>query len=153
MFIDLDMNLKKENIIFYSIDDDSLKKIPIYQGGVSAGFPSPADDYLDLDLNLHKHLIKHPAATFFVIAKGNSMEDAGISDDDLLVVDKSLDVTHNDIVIAIVSGEFVVKRYLSINNEIHLRAESKNQNYPTIVITQEMDFEVWGIVTYTIHKN
>ena len=68
---------KKEQIIFYSIEDESLKKLHIYESGVSAGFPSPADDYLDVDLNLHKYLVKHPAATFFIIAKGHSMERAG----------------------------------------------------------------------------
>ncbi len=83
---------KKEQIVFYSIEDENLKKLHIYESGVSAGFPSPADDYLDVDLNLHKYLVKHPAATFFIIAKGHSMERAGISDRDLLVVDKSLEV-------------------------------------------------------------
>ena len=101
---------KKEQITFYSIEGDSLKKLHIYEGGVSAGFPSPADDYLDVDLNLHKYLVKHPAATFFIIAKGHSMEKAGISDNDLLVIDKSLEPKNNDIVVAAVNGEFTVKR-------------------------------------------
>ena len=81
------------------------------------------------------------------------MEDGGIGDNDLLVVDKSLDVKHGDIVVAVLNGEFVVKRYLIINKTIHLRAENKSQNYPTIIINEEMDFEIWGIVTHTIHKN
>ncbi len=89
-------NPKKEQIIFYAIEGESLKKLHIYEGGVSAGFPSPADDYLDTDLNLHKYLVKHPAATFFIIAKGHSMEKAGISDNDLLVIDKSLEAKNND---------------------------------------------------------
>ena len=68
----------QEKLIFYSMEGESLKKLHIYESGVSAGFPSPADDYLDVDLNLHRYLVKHPAATFFIIAKGHSMEKAGI---------------------------------------------------------------------------
>ena len=124
---------KKEEIIFYSIQGESLKKLHIYEGGVSAGFPSPADDYLDVDLNLHKYLVKHPAATFFIIAKGHSMEKAGISDNDLLVIDKSLEPKNNDIVVAAVNGEF--------------------GDYPDIEITKSIEFEVWGVVTHTIHNH
>ena len=145
--------LQKEQITFYSIEGDNLKKIHIYEGGVSAGFPSPADDYLDTDLNLHKYLVKHPAATFFIIAKGHSMEKAGISDEDLLVVDKSLEPKSNDIVVAAVNGEFTVKRYLISDGKIYLRAESELDDYPDITISESTDFEVWGVVTHTIHNN
>jgi DNA polymerase V len=147
------MDSDKENIVFCQIDQNSLKEIPIYEGGVSAGFPSPADDYLDIDLNLHQHLVKHPSSTFFVIAKGNSMHDSGIHNNDLLVVDKSLDARNNDIIIAALNGEFLVKRYLLKNNKVYLRAENELESYPTITITEDMDFEVWGIVTHTIHSN
>ena len=116
----MDIKTKKEELAFYSLNNDNLKKIHVYEGGVSAGFPSPADDYLDVDLNLHQYLVKHPASTFFIIAKGHSMEKAGIGDEDLLVVDKSLEAKSNDIVIAVVNGEFTVKRYLNINNEFTL---------------------------------
>ena len=145
--------LQKEQITFYSIEGDNLKKIHIYEGGVSAGFPSPADDYLDTDLNLHKYLEKHPAATFFIIAKGHSMEKAGISDEDLLVVDKSIEPKNNDIVVAAVNGEFTVKRYLISDGGICLRAESELNHYPDIKISESIDFEVWGVVTHTIHNN
>ena len=144
---------KKEQIIFYAIEGESLKKLHIYEGGVSAGFPSPADDYLDTDLNLHKYLVKHPAATFFIIAKGHSMEKAGISDEDLLVVDKSLDAKNNDIVVAAVNGEFTVKRYLKNGDSVSLRAEGLFGDYPDINIDDFMEFEVWGVVTHTIHNN
>ena len=143
----------KEQIIFYAIEGESLKKLHIYEGGVSAGFPSPADDYLDTDLNLHKYLVKHPAATFFIIAKGHSMEKAGISDEDLLVVDKSLDPKNNDIVVAAVNGEFTVKRYLKNGDHVSLRAEGIYGDYPDININDSMEFEVWGVVTHTIHNN
>tara|TARA_A100001011_G_scaffold400610_1_gene516799 strand:+ start:11678 stop:12127 length:450 start_codon:yes stop_codon:yes gene_type:complete len=144
---------KNEQIIFYGNKGDVLKKLPIYEGGVSAGFPSPADDYLDMDLNLHKYLVKNPVATFFIIAKGVSMEKAGINDKDLLVVDKSLNPKNNDIVVAIVNGEFTVKKYIIKDQRICLRAESKTENYPDINITDEMEFEIWGVVTHTIHSN
>ena len=145
--------MKKESITFFSIEGDNLKKIHIYEGGVSAGFPSPADDYLDTDLNLHKYLVKHPAATFFIIAKGHSMEKAGISDEDLLVVDKSIEAKSNDIVVAALDGEFTVKRYIVTGNKICLRAETAVASYPDIHITEDTDFEVWGVVTHTIHSN
>ena len=145
--------LQKEQITFYSIEGDNLKKIHIYEGGVSAGFPSPADDYLDTDLNLHKYLVKHPAATFFIIAKGHSMEKAGISDEDLLVVDKSIEPKNNDIVVAAVNGEFTVKRYLISDGRICLRAESELNHYLDIKISESIDFEVWGVVTHTIHNH
>ena len=149
----MNLHIKKEKLTFYSLDNNSLKKIHIHEGGVSAGFPSPAEDYLDLDLNLHEYLVKHPAATFFIIAKGNSMENAGIGDNDILVVDKSLDVKNNDIVIAAVDGDFTVKRYLNIDGKILLRAETKLNNYPDINIDESMDFEIWGVVTHTIHNH
>jgi DNA polymerase V len=146
-------NQKKEKITFYSVGGNDLKKIHIYESGVSAGFPSPADDYLDTDLNLHKYLVKSPASTFFIVAKGHSMEDAGISDEDLLVVDKSLEAKSGDIVVAAVNGEFTVKRYLTNNDKIFLRAENASANYPDIIINDVIDFEVWGVVTHTIHSN
>ena len=149
----MDLKLKKEELHFYSLNDDNLKKIHVYETGVSAGFPSPADDYLDVDLNLHKYLVKHPAATFFIIAKGHSMEKAGIGDEDLLVVDKSLEAKNNDIVIASVNGEFTVKRYINSNGKILLRAETEIGNYPDININESLDFEIWGVVTHTIHNH
>ena len=149
----MNLKLKKEELHFYSLNDDNLKKIHVYESGVSAGFPSPADDYLDIDLNLHKYLVKHPAATFFIIAKGHSMEKAGIGNEDLLVVDKSLEAKNNDIVIASVNGEFTVKRYININGKILLRAETEIGNYPDININESIDFEIWGVVTHTIHNH
>ena len=151
----MNVKTKKEKLIFYSIDNnnDNLKKIHIYEGGISAGFPSPAEDYLDIDLNLHKYLVKHPASTFFIIVKGHSMEKAGIGDEDLLIVDKSLEPKNNDIVIAAVNGEFTVKRYLNNNGKISLKAETELNNYPDINITESVDFEIWGVVTHTIHNH
>ena len=137
----------------YGLEESGSLELPLFSARVAAGFPSPADDYLDVDLNLHKYLVKHPAATFFIIAKGHSMERAGISDSDLLVVDKSLEPKNKDIVVAIVDGEFTVKRYLVNNGSICLKAEGLSDDYPDINITDSIEFEVWGIVTHTIHNN
>ena len=152
-----DRNIKNDagnnkKLVFYSLDNESLKKIHIYEGGVSAGFPSPADDYLDDDLNLHTHLVKNPASTFFIKVKGHSMDNAGMSDGDILVVDKSLDPKSSDIVLAVVNGEFTVKRYIDSNGR-YLRAESKLNTYPDIQIDSDTDIEIWGVVTHTIHSN
>lgn len=116
---------------------------------VSCGFPSPADDHMQLGLNLNHHLIKHPAATFFVRAYGQPMCDTGILDGDLLVVDKSLTPTNNSIIIAVINGEFTVRRLKIINGESFLY--SANANYKPIAIANIPDFQAWGVVIYAIH--
>ena len=133
----------------YKSNVNTKKSISVYSG-INAGFPSPADDHIDLDLDLNEHLIKHPAATFYVYAKGDSMINAGIHDGDLLIVDRSLNPGLKSIVIAIISGEFTVKRISQINKELYLLPD--NKSYKPIKITDDMDFQIWGIVTHTIHK-
>ena len=124
--------------------------IPYFEAPVKAGFASPADDYKEMQLDLNEHLIQHPAATFFVRVDGDSMKDAGIHKDDLLIVDRSLEPTSGKIVIAVVNGEFTVKRIRLINQEVWL--EPENPNYPPIQIQPNWEFQVWGIVTHVIHK-
>ena len=123
---------------------------PLFLSGVSAGFPSPADDYLDRKLDLNEHLIKNPAATFFVRVAGDSMAGAGINDDDILVVDRSLEPASGNIVIAVMNGELTVKRLLNKNGNCRLVAE--NPHYPALEITEETPLEIWGVVTYAIHR-
>ena len=135
---------------FYSIEDVDLNNIPLYGDTVPAGFPSPADDYLDMDLNLHDYLVQHPSATFCVRAVGDSMVDAGIHSSDVMVVDRALNPKNNDIVLAVVNGEFTVKRIKKSENELYLMPT--NDNYRPIKITEEMNFQVWGVVTFIIHK-
>jgi len=125
------------------------KRISLYPS-VYAGFPSPAEDHLDLDLDLNEHLIKHPAATFYVYAKGDSMINSGIHDGDLLIVDRSLNPGLKNIIIAVINGEFTVKRISKINKELYLMPD--NNSYKPIKITEDMNFQIWGIVTHTIHK-
>ena len=123
---------------------------PLFLSGVSAGFPSPADDYLDRRLDLNEHLIKNPAATFFVRVAGDSMTGAGINDDDMLIVDRSLEPASGNIVIAVINGELAVKRLLKKNGNCQLVAE--NQHYPPLEINEDTPLEIWGVVTYAIHS-
>src|SRR5690606_34574193 len=122
---------------------------------VSAGFPSPADDYVDRVLDLNELAITNPPATYLVRVGGNSMIGAGIHDGDVLVVDRSLDPDSGDVIIAALDGELTVKR-------VRLRRWAGGQiqalwlvpehpDYPLIEVTAEMDFEVWGVVTYVLH--
>jgi len=124
--------------------------LPIFACGVSAGFPSPADDYLEGSLDLNEHLIRQPAATFFVRAKGDSMNGAGIHDGDLLVVDRSVDAKNGNVVIAVVNGELSVKRYLRSGQKFSLVPE--NPDYSPIIINEDDDIRLWGVVTNVIHQ-
>jgi len=124
-------------------------RLLLFETGVSAGFPSPAADYQEERLDLNRYLIKNPAATFFVRAMGESMIGAGIHNGDLLVVDRSLEPKDRSVVIAVVNGEFTVKRLRLSQRKIILEAE--NGSYPDQEIDEETDFEVWGVVTNVIH--
>lgn len=124
-------------------------QLPLFSSSVAAGFPSPAEDYIEGSLDLNEHLIKHPAATFFVKVSGDSMVGAGIFDGDLLVVDRALEAKSDSIVLAVVNGEFTVKRLRKIKNKITLLPE--NPKHRPIEITDGMDFAVWGVVAHVIH--
>jgi len=124
--------------------------IPFFSSRVQAGFPSPADDHLEDSLDLNKYLIHHEESTFFVRAQGDSMLGAGIYPGDILVVDKSLDAKNGKIVIAVVDGEFTVKRLQRHQNKITLKSE--NPNYKDIDIKKENELTIWGVVTSVIHK-
>lgn len=125
-------------------------ELPLFLSKVRAGFPSPADDYLDKRIDLNEHLIQHPAATFFVKVKGDSMVNAGIQSGDILIVDRSLEPRDKRIVVAILNGEFTVKRIRKKNNKLYLVSE--NEAFAAIEITPEMDFEIWGVVIHVIHS-
>lgn len=141
---------ESKELVFYSLENKKLKNVPFYLGGVPAGFPSPAEDFMDLDINLHEYLVQHPSATFCVRVIGNSMIKAGIHSGDVMVVDRALEPKSNNIVLAVLDGEFTVKRIKKNNEQLYLIPEN-NQFYP-IAITQEMNFQVWGVVTHVIHK-
>ncbi len=127
----------------------SLRR-PLFLSGVSAGFPSPADDYLDQKLDLNEHLVKNQAATFFVRVAGDSMIGAGINDNDILVVDRSLEPCSGSIVIAAVNGELTVKRLMKNKDTCRLAAE--NPDYPDLEIDEDTPLEIWGVATYAIHS-
>ena len=118
---------------------------------ISAGFPSPAEDFTELSISLDKHLIQNPAATFMAYANGNSMVRAGIYHGDILIIDRSLDARDGDIIIAVLHGEFTVKQLSIINGTLVLIPQ--NPQYSSLEISDEMDFEVWGVVTYSIRKH
>jgi len=125
-------------------------RIPLLNDSVSAGFPSPADDYTEENIDLNEHLISNPFSTFFLRVKGESMINAGIKDKDLIIVDKSLIAKPGDIVIAMIDGEFTIKRLSIKNNELYLKAE--NHNYPDFRFKNHIDVQIWGVVIYSIHS-
>jgi DNA polymerase V len=118
--------------------------------GISAGFPSPADDFKETRISLDEELITNKEATFFAKVNGRSMIGAGLDDNDLLVIDRSLEPENNKIAVCFLDGEFTVKRLKVKNDEVWLQPE--NPNYPIIKITEENDFVIWGIVTSVIKK-
>ena len=125
-------------------------ELPLFASPISAGFPSPADDYVEKKLDLNEYLIRNRQATFFLRVSGDSMIGAGIHNGDLLIVDRSLPATHQKIVVAIVGGELLVKRLLRVNKKVSLAAE--NPGYAPIEVTEDSGFEVWGVVTNVIHE-
>lgn len=118
--------------------------------GISAGFPSPADDFKQEQLSLDDMLVKNKLATFYARVSGQSMIGAGLDDNDLLVIDRSLEPSHNKIAVCFLDGEFTVKRLKVDKDEVWLQPE--NPDYPIIKITSDNDFIIWGIVTNVIKK-
>ena len=129
--------------------------LPLFAAQVKAGFPSPADDFMEQRLDLNEHLIQHPAATFFVRVDGDSMIGAGIHQGDILIVDRSLEPLNGRIVIAVIDGAFTVKRIRiggASGREAQIFLEPENPAFQRIRIQPESDFQVWGVVTYVIHS-
>ena len=123
-------------------------KLPFMQGGIKAGFPSPAADFTELSIDLNETLIKKPSATFFSRVSGDSMQDAGISDGDLLVIDKSIAPANGKVAVCYLNGEFTLKRIKIEANCIWLMPA--NQKYKPIQVTEGNELLIWGIVTYVI---
>jgi DNA polymerase V len=145
------MSLKKEQkLTFFKPDLESEVRNPYIMEGVSAGFPSPAADFMEDTIDLNKELSENPLATFYIRVKGNSMIDAGINDKDVLVVDRSLEPQNNKIAICFIDGEFTVKRIQVEKNCLYLMPE--NQDYQPIKVTEENQLIIWGMVTYVIKK-
>lgn len=124
-------------------------ELPLYSNKVSAGFPSPADDHIEQQLDLNSHLIKHPASTFFVRVSGESMKGAGIFPGDILIVDRSLSAENGRVVIVALDGELTVKR-IKIKTD-HVLLMPENENYSAIKVSELQELNIWGVVTNVIH--
>ncbi len=151
-FYDILTSMKTDSSLGTIFEVEQKAKVirPLFTCGVSAGFPSPAEDHIDRKLDLNELLIPHPTATFFVRVVGDSMTDAGINHGDILVVDRSIEATSGKIIIAIVNGELTVKRLE--RNHTSCRLVAENSTYPSVEITEDTDFNVWGVVTSVIHQ-
>lgn len=132
----------------FSADCSSSLPLPYVDGGIPAGFPSPATDYLDLTIDLNRELVSHPSSTFYARVKGQSMQDADIRDGDVLVVDRSLPAPDGCIVVAYLNGEFTVKRLRFTREGCFL--VPANRDFPKIEVGEEDDFRIWGVVTFVI---
>ena len=141
----------KKNIEIHSIDVSTSLPLQYADEGIRAGFPSPAQDYMEQAIDLNKELIRHPASTFYGRVVGDSMRDEGIEEGDILVIDKSLELQDNDLAVCFIDGEFTVKRVRLETDAAWL--VPSNPDYPLIKVTKDNEFVVWGIVTYTIKKN
>ncbi len=137
----------KKALTIYPIKP-STTTIAYVDEGISAGFPSPAEDFKESRISLDKELIKHPEATFYARVSGDSMVNAGLDDGDLLIIDRSLEPQNNKIAVCFIDGEFTVKRLKIQGKKVTLMPE--NPKYKPIKVTPESDLIIWGIVTYVI---
>ena len=137
---------------FYSSEKDanSTRLFPLANEAISAGFPSPAEDYIELGIDLNKYLVKNPISTFFLRVSGNSMNNAGIYNNDLLIIDRSINPNPGNIVVALLDGEFTLKRLIKEKNNYYLKADK--ENYPAINLYKYIDIQIWGVAIYSIHE-
>ncbi|MDR2901545.1 MAG: translesion error-prone DNA polymerase V autoproteolytic subunit [Lactobacillales bacterium] len=138
-------------LTLFGADTSTPLALPFADGGIRAGFPSPAQDYLETSIDLNRELITHPASTFFGRVSGDSMKNAGLADGDLLVIDKSLAPKTGDIAVCFIDGEFTVKFIKKEKNALFL--VPANESYPILKITPDNDFLIWGIVTHSIKSH
>lgn len=144
------MDSREIRLRFIRPDTESHVDVPLASSGVSAGFPSPADDHLEPSLDLNRSLVRHPAATFFARVDGDSMKDDCITDGDLLVVDKSVEPYDGCVAVCFLDGEFTLKRVRMDGERIILMPA--NKRYKPIEIGRDDDFSIWGVATYAIKK-
>ncbi|MHB8261747.1 MAG: LexA family protein [Bacteroidia bacterium] len=140
----------KKELEILGIKPKGTVKIPLYSSAVSAGFPSPADDYIEKHIDLNEELIDNATATICISVNGTSMVNANIYSGDVLIVDRSREPKNNNIVVGVINGDFTVKRISKTKDSLYMMPE--NKDYKPIKITEEMDFKVIGVVTYIIHK-
>ena len=144
------MKQPNKTLVFFKPNEDNIKDIPLAHTGVSAGFPSPADDFKELRISIDQEVVKNEEATFYARVDGQSMQGAGLDDGDLLVIDRSKEPEENAIAVCFIDGEFTVKR-LKVEAEcIFLMPE--NPNYKPIKVTKDNQLIIWGVVTYVVKK-
>lgn len=141
-----------KSIEIFTANTESELMIPFAKQGISAGFPSPAEDFLDISIDLNKELIKNPNATFYGRVKGSSMKDAGLDNGDLLIIDKSLEPKNGKIAVCFIDGEFTVKRIKIDKKEGIVWLVAENKDYKPIKVTPDNELMIWGIVTTVIKK-
>lgn len=142
--------MEKKALEIFRAEVNTELSLPIADEGIKAGFPSPAQDFMDLAIDLNKELVRHPASTFYGRVRGDSMQDAGVYDGDILIIDKSLEPRSGDIAVCYIDGEFTIK-YIKIEKNV-IWLQPANDNYKPIKVTIDNDFVIWGIVTYCIQN-
>ena len=142
--------MKKEKLNFLIPKKENNLGQWLIEQGISAGFPSPADDFKEIRISLDKELVKNEEATFYARVSGDSMQGAGLENGDLLIIDRSIEPSNNKIAVCFVDGEFTVKRIKIESKKVYLIPE--NKKYSPIEINEENELIIWGIVTYVIKK-
>ncbi len=138
----------KNSFTFFVPESENAIELPFISHRVKAGFPSPAEDFMESRIDLNRELTRNPLSTFYIKVCGNSMTDAGIDNNDILVVDRSLEPGNGKIAICFIDGEFTVKRLKTEKEALYLMPE--NKAYNPIKVTTENQFAIWGVVTYVI---
>lgn len=141
-----------DKLIIQPLDASGNWDLSFADLGIRAGFPSPAQDYMSESINLNKELIRHPNSTFIARALGDSMRDCGISEGDLLVIDRAIEPQDGDIIVACIDGEFTLKKMKWANDNSCIWLVPANENYEPIKVTEENRFIVWGVLTYNIKR-
>ena len=144
------MKKLKDGIFFFKPNLDESRSIPLTNNSISAGFPSPADDFKEIRISLDKEIVRNEEATFYARVDGDSMQGAGLSDGDLIVIDRSEEPKNGSIAVCFLDGEFTVKRLKLKNQEVYLMPE--NSRYSPIKIDEGSELSIWGIVTYVVKK-
>ena len=142
--------MNRDKLIFLKPKKENQLGQWLIEQGVSAGFPSPADDFKEFRISLDKELVKNTESTFYARVSGDSMQNAGLSDGDLIIIDRSINPENNKIAVCFIDGEFTVKRINKLGENLYLKPE--NKNYKKIQITKENNLVIWGVVTYVIKK-
>ena len=142
--------MKKDKLNFFQPEEEKNLGQWLMEQGISAGFPSPADDFKEIRISLDRELVKNGDATFYAKVSGDSMINAGLGDGDLIVIDRSLDPEHNKIAVCFIDGDFTVKRIIKRGSDLYLKPE--NKNYKAIKVDEENNLIIWGIVTYVIES-